>query len=224
MPHTPAPADGRRSFLGRLGLLTGLATLGVRPAHAAAPPRKDPLVHAADDWLDALPAGHRIVFDAISATGAANAGRFCGNWIRSHESGYGVKPDQLGAVIVLRAPATILAFNDAMWAKYPTLGETLRTPDPATGKPWTRNPFLHGEGPAQGVAWPALAALGVRFIVCNGTTSGLAQSMAAGDGGKVATILQELQANQIPNAHQVATGIIGLTRAQEKGFMYGGGS
>lgn len=222
MSDTSRPSDGRRSFLGRLGLFAGLASLDTAPLHAA-PPRKGPLVHAIDAWMDALPSGHRIVFDAISAQGAANAGRFCGNWFRSHESGYGVKADQLGALIVLRAPATIFAFTDAMWAKYPQLGEFVRTPDPSTSKPWVRNPFLTGDGPAQGTQWPALVAMGVHFIVCNGTTTGIAQQIAGGDAARAGEISAELQANQVANAHQMATGIIGLTRAQEKGFAFGGG-
>lgn len=222
-----ASHDGRRSFLTRLSLLLGVPALGgAAPLHAQTG-RRGPLVHEADAWMDALPSGHRIVFDAISTTGASNAGRFCGNWIASNGSGYGLKPDQLGAIIVLRSQATIFAFTDAMWTKYPQLGERLRTADPATSKPYDYNPFLRasrGEGPSQGIVWESLIAQGVHFAVCNGTTSGLAQGMAGGDAAKAAEIKADLIAHQIANAHQMATGIVALGRAQEKGFVFGGGA
>ncbi len=226
MSLPPDARDGRRTFLGRLGLVVGLTSLGVSPLRAATRGH-GPKRHAADAWMDALPRAHRVVFDAISTGGAANAGRFCGNWFASNRSGYELEPGELGAIIVLRANATIFAFTDAMWAKYPVLGERLRTPDPATSKPYDHNPFLRanrGDGPSQGVVWDALVAQGVHFAVCNGTTTGLSQMIAGGDAAKAEEVKADLIAHQIPNAHQMATGIVALTRAQEKGYMFGGGS
>jgi hypothetical protein len=219
--------DNRRSFLGRLSLLLGASTLSGAAPLPAQTRQRGPLVHEADAWMDALPSGHRMVFDAITAGGAANAGRFCSNWFVSNASGYGLKPSQLGAIVVLRSAATIFAFTDAMWAKYPQLGDTLRVTDPATSKPYAFNPFLRatrGDSPSQGVLWETIVSQGAHFAVCNGTTTGLARGMAGGDASKAAEILQELTANQIANAHQMATGIVALGRAQEKGFTFGGGA
>jgi hypothetical protein len=231
----------RRGFLSRLVALVGGTTIGAgaladleaqptpRPASSggASGTNEGPLVHPEDRWLDALPRGHRMVFDAYTAPGAVNAGRYCSNWFRSNLSGYSLKPDQLGGVIVLRAAATIFAFNDAMWAKYPLLGQQTK-PDPATGKPFTFNPFLRpagGEAVAQGVQWKELTDLGVHFAVCNGTTMGLAAAMAgASSGAQTAdAVRQELAANLVPNSHLMATGIVAVGRAQEKGFTFGCG-
>lgn len=233
---TPTPGT-RRGFLARLAALMGgstvaagaLGSLGAQPAARsdAQPGANGPLVHPQDAWLDALPRGHRMVFDAFTLQGAAYAGRFCGNWIRSNESGYGLKATQLGAVIVLRSGATIFAFDDAMWAKYPLLGQQTK-PDPATGKPFTFNPFLRSPGGdvlTQGTQWRELADLGVHFAVCNGTTAGLAAAIAGptADEKAVETVRQEFAAHLIPNGHLMATGIVAVGRAQEKGYTFGCG-
>jgi hypothetical protein len=236
MHHDPeSPLDDRRRFLARAGAMVGASTLGASTLRAAPPdtpsaaPRAtagDPLVHAADAWMNALPGGHRMVWDAFTTPGAVNAGRFCGNWFASNGSGYDLKPSQLGAIIVLRSLATVFAFADAMWMKYPLLGQQLRTMDPTTSKPYSINPFLHperGDSPAQGVSWTPLVAQGVHFAVCAGTTAGLVQAIAASQSLPPDDVLADLVANQIGNAHQMATGIVAVGRAQEKGFTYGGG-
>jgi hypothetical protein len=235
-PQDPAtPLDARRSFLTRVGALIGASTLGASTLHAATPAALrdggraaagDPLVHAADAWMTTLPSGHRMVWDAFTTPGAVNAGRFCSNWMASNGSGYGLKPTQLGAIIVLRSLATVTAFTDAMWAKYPLLGQQLRSMDPTTSKPYTINPFMHperGDTPAQGISWVPLVAQGVHFAVCAGTTAGLVEAIAASQSLSADEVLADLVANQVGNAHQMATGIVALGRAQEKGFTYGGG-
>jgi hypothetical protein len=60
--------------------------------------------------------------------------------------------------------------------------------------------------------------------VCAGTTSGLAQAIASSQSVSAEAVLADLVANQIGNAHQMATGIVALGRAQEKGYTYGGGA
>lgn len=224
-PDTPAD---RRGFLARLGAFLGGSALGGTALGAtplaAQPKPSGPLVHPADAWLDALPRGHRMVFDAYTTAGAVSAGRFCNNWLQSNASGYGLKPDQLGAVVVLRSMATIYAFDDAMWAKYPIIAQQSRLTDPSTSKPYVVNPFLHAGSPAtQGVVWTALVEQGVHFAVCNGTTTMLAGMIAGSDAAAAETVRQELAAHLVPNGHLMATGIVALGRAQEKGFTFGCG-
>lgn len=229
----------RRGFVARLAALVGGASIGAgalavgaqeKPRGAAkkgAAPAAGPLVHPEDAWLDALPRGHRMVFDAFTLGGVLNAGRYCGNWYRSNESGYGLKASQLGAVIVLRSAATIFAFDDYVWGKYPLFGQQTK-PDPSTSKPFTFNPFLRtpgGDALTQGIQWKELAELGAHFAVCNGTTTGLATMIAGekADEKAVEAVRQELAAHLVPNGHLMATGIVALGRAQEKGFTFGCG-
>jgi hypothetical protein len=230
MPTPPAPA-GRRGFLGRLSAFLGAATLGgaASPRFAAAQQRADgPLVHPQDAWIDALPSGHRMVFDAYTTGGAVRAGRFASNWVMSNVTGYGLTQAQLGLIIVLRSQATVYAYDDAMWAKYPQIARLSGLTDPTTKQPFTVNPFLQPgaeSGPTQGVQWQRLVEKGAHFIACNGTTTALAGTIA-GDGADAAAVeavRQELAAHLMPNAHLMATGILGLGRAQEKGFTFGCG-
>lgn len=233
----PRPKPGtRRGFLVRLGAVIGGTsvgagilgpnTVGAQPSLPSPP--SGPLVHPADAWLDGLPRGHRMVFDAFTLPGAVHAGRFCGNWMSSNASGYGLTPGQLGAVIVLRSAATIFAFDDTIWAKYPVFGQQTK-PDPATGKPYSVNPFLRdpsqGDATSQGVEWRSLVAQGVHFAVCNGTTTGLAAAIAgpSATDSAIETVRQELAAHLVANGHLMATGIVALGRAQEKGFTFGCG-
>jgi len=236
----------RRGFLARLATFVGgtsvgagaLASIGAQPPRrapkgspAAAPTAPTaptaPLVHAEDAWLDALPRGHRMVFDAFTLSGVLNAGRYCGNWFRSNESGYGLKPNQLGAVLILRSGATIFGFDDYVWGKYPLFGQQTK-PDPSTGKPFTFNPFLRtpgGDALTQGIQWKELTDFGAHFAVCNGTMTGLASAIAGAtaDEQAVEAVRQDLAAHLVPNAHLMATGIVALGRAQEKGYTFGCG-
>lgn len=225
------PRGTRRGFLARLSALIGGTTagaaLGGASLGAQAPARADgPLVHPEDAWLDTLPRGHRMVFDAFTLAGAVNAGHYCGNWLYSNGTGYGLTSEQLGAVIVLRSRATIFAYNDAIWAKYPLIGENSKLTDPATGKPYAYNPFFRppaANSPSQGVQWTNLSTKGVHFAVCNGTTSSVIDMIAGTDAKAQAAVRAEIVANLVPNGHLMATGIVALGRAQEKGYTFGCG-
>ena len=67
--------------------------------------------------------------------------------------------------------------------------------------------------------------MGVHFAVCNGTTAGLAAAIAGptADEKAVETVRQEFAAHLIPNGHLMATGIVAVGRAQEKGYTFGCG-
>lgn len=215
-------AAGRRGFLARAGaMLGGLALFG-QPASAQARGNDGPLVHPEDAWMDALPRGHRMVFDAPTLSAAAHAGLFAGNFIWSNENGYKLKADQIGVIIVLRHYATAFAFNDAVWAKYgKPISERMKITDPATGESWAKSPFYNPgtfDGPTMGVQWKSLVDKGVHFAVCAAATGNLANIIARATNGKTEDVRQELLAAQMANAHQMATGILAFGRAQEKGF------
>src|SRR5262245_34654955 len=114
----------RRSFLSRLsagaaafGAALGSATAAARAQtpRAAWQPRR----HAQDDWLDALPGQHRLIFDAATAEGLERSLTYTRNYLQANESTYGLKSGDLAVVIVARHLATVFAYDDAMWAKYP---------------------------------------------------------------------------------------------------------
>src|SRR4051794_39316765 len=111
----------RRRFLARLGL--GSAALGTffGSTSARAESRASaagPTPHELDDWMNALPTAHRMVFDTVSAAGARDTQHYAMNVFNANRTGYGLDKHDVGVILVLRHNATPFGFNDAMWDKY----------------------------------------------------------------------------------------------------------
>lgn len=212
----------RRGFLGRVtagaaavaGLLGAGAT--VLRAQAASTRR-----HAADDWMDTLPRGHRLVFDAVSPDGAEASRWWANNFFLANKTGYGVEAQDIGVILVLRHNATAYAYNDAMWAKYGAAFASSMDDlvDPSTQKAPTVNLANRGRATLE-----ALAGQGVHVAFCGMATRRLAGDAARLTGGNVDAIHEELLRNAVRNAHVAPAGIVALSRAQERGytFAYGG--
>jgi intracellular sulfur oxidation DsrE/DsrF family protein len=218
MTDAPKPVDARRSFLSRLAAVA--AAVGAASSRARAAGQNDVPFragrHAEDDWLDGLPGRHRIVFDAITATGADEVRQFASNFFVANRTGYGLTPTDLAIVIILRHWATPFAFNDPMWAKYgPALAKIIGFSDPTTHEAPRSNVYLRS-----GFALTGLIAQGVHFAVCGVATRFLAGGIADAAGGSSAAIYDELAANMIPNSHLVAAGVVAVNRAQERGYTY----
>ena len=78
----------------------------------------EPTPENLDSWLDKPGTRHRMVFDSLTGQGGADALDFANNFIHVNESAYGLKPEQLGVVVILRHMSTPYGYNQAMWAKY----------------------------------------------------------------------------------------------------------
>jgi len=212
LPGRGEPA--RRRFLAQFGIAS--ASLGAIvgsaiPAQAqSAPP--SPRRHAADDWMDALPAAHRMVFDAVSATGAEDIRHYASNVFLANRTGYDVDSRDVGVIIVLRHNATPFAYNDAMWAKYGSAFAAEMKLDPGTAK---ANPANAGSETLD-----AVGRQGAQFAVCAMATRRFA-GIAAHNGGTADAIFEELGKNLIVNAHLTPAGIVAVGRAQERGFAFG---
>ena len=59
---------------------------------------------------------------------------------------------------------------------------------------------------------------GVHFAVCDMATHAYASMAARRISGDFEEIYKELRANPIGNAHFVSAGIVGVNRAQERGY------
>jgi intracellular sulfur oxidation DsrE/DsrF family protein len=218
------PPVARRSFLVRLSSAaaafgtaaaafggTSAATHAQTPAAASADPHWQPARHAQDDWLDHLPGKHRFFFDSVSATGADDAILYANNYFVANKTGYGLNESDLAVVICLRHLATPFAFNDDMWAKYgAAFSERIKFIDPKTKRPAVVN--------VQSAEAAALVKRGVQFAVCDMATHYFAGQAAGKTGGQTDEVYKELQANTIGNCHFVAAGIVGVNRAQERGY------
>ena len=189
-----------------------------------------PASETLDSWLDKPGTRHRMVFDSVSGDGGSEALGYANNFIHVNESDYGLKPEQVGVVVIFRHMATPYGYNDAIWAKYgKKFVEAMKLKDDAAKRATTMNPMLakHPDGdPApKGMEWVAdytlsdLAPKGVQFAVCGLATRAIA-GMIAGKTGNPAPIEAELKANLVPGARIVPAGISTVNRAQEHGYSF----
>lgn len=189
-----------------------------------------PSPEPADSWLDKPGTRHRMVFDSVSGDGGSEALGYANNFVHVNESDYGLKPEQIGVVVIFRHMSTPYGYNDAIWAKYgKKFVDAMKLKDDAAKRGATMNPMLakhpDGDPPPKGMEWVAdytlsdLAPKGVQFAVCGLATKAIA-GMIAGKTGNPAPIEAELKANLVPGARIVPAGISTVNRAQEHGYSF----
>ena len=212
----------RRSFIARLGAAAAAFGLGSSAADAQSPPaaapsaappdtRWQPAREAKDDWLDQIPGKHRLIFDATTPEGVADAIRYTGNFFTGNKNGYGLEPADVAVVIVFRHRATQFAFSDAIWAKYgAALSESEKFTDPKTSAAPIVNVYRSG--------LDAHVKRGVHFAACDLSTHRLAGFIARKTEASADAVYKELTSNAFPNVHFVAAGILAVNRAQERGY------
>ena len=213
----------RRSFLTGLGVSAlGIGAMSaVAEAQAPAAGRFQPARHAADDWMDQIPGKHRVVIDSVSPDGAGSALLFANN-LYENQKGYSLTDGDLAIIIVMRHFATPFAFTDAIWAKYgKPMGEMLKFNDPNTKQPPATNVY-NGAGYGMaltnfGTTIDTLVKHGTRFAICDAATHFVATQLA-GQSGNADAIYKEFAAGTIPNSRFVPAGVVGVTRAQERGY------
>jgi intracellular sulfur oxidation DsrE/DsrF family protein len=183
-----------------------------------------------DSWLDKPGTRHRMAFDSVSGDGGSEALGYADNFIHVNESDYGLKPGQLGVVVIFRHMSTPYGYNDAIWSKYGNkFIEAMKLKDNAAKRAATMNPRLSKDPadkpPPKGLEWATddsiskLASKGVQFAVCGLATKVIA-GLLAGKTGDAAAIEAELRSNLVPNARIVPAGISAVNRAQEHGYSF----
>jgi intracellular sulfur oxidation DsrE/DsrF family protein len=156
----------------------------------------------------------RQLYDII----VVNDGKFLNNVknsLNGLEFGFGIAEKQVQIVAALHGPATMINYDDTMWAKY-KIGELLAVNDPETGRPAIRNIFYSSKiaKPAEGKEDPSdekssyqdksvegLQRRGVKFLACHTATEELAVQIASRlkMTDKPETIVKDLQAHTIPH-------------------------
>jgi len=213
-PPRPSTTPARRQFLGRLGAGSAAfcAAFGSASPAQAQTPVPTPRRHPIDDWMDALPSAHRMVFDAHSSDGLDDVLAYASNVFLANRTGYGVDSHDVGVIVVMRHNAAPYAFTDAMWAKYGgVFASALKLGD---GRPST-NPANRDK------TIDDLVAQGAHFAVCQMAARRFAGMAAHANNAGVDTVLEELSRNLINNAHLTPAGIVAVGRAQERGFAFG---
>ncbi len=228
MTDQPQDVTPRRTFLGRLAagalVLGGASGLGV--ASAVAEPARRARNPFDESWLDRIKGKHKQVFDAT----AINEGMPL-IWphvylITNHEA-YDLDEKDVSAVVIARHEGLAFALNDRIWEKY-KIGEMFKVTDPKTNAPATRNIFAHKADTV--LPWPeaaqdSLAARGVIFAACNVALTVYSGMAAQKMGGDPKAAHDEWAANLLPGVAIAPSGVLAVSRAQEKGctYCYAGG-
>lgn len=198
----------RRGFLTGIGALASL--LGV-PAFAKPAQRES--LEVTDPWMAKVTGKHRVVFHSHEPTQGL-AIRWAQTFLDTQKVSYGIRDDANTVIVGLNGKAVAWCFNDALWAKYTTIGEVVQAPG-------TRNP--------QAAAIASLQARGVLFLACNNSIRAAgqrflpeAQRVSADAREAFAT---EARASLLPGVEVVPAMIVTLQQAQDRGcrYVYAGG-
>ena len=210
----------RRSLMTGLGAAAAAAVLV--PAGAGAQTRASnfrPARHPNDSWMDELKGQHRVFIDSSTANGGAEAILYANNLYMANESGYSLKPADLGIIVCLRHFATPFGYNDAAWKKYgKAFSSIMKFNDPKTGLPPSSNLMNADYGfalPNLGVTLKSLIDRGTRFAICDMATNFFAMQIAQDIGATKDSVYKELIASAIPSGRFVPAGVVATTRAQE---------
>jgi len=226
----------RRAVIGAGALLVG-ATGVAMPAGAQTDNTGlpwQPMPEAQDGWMDKPGTRHRLMFDSTAASAAESAMFYADTYYAANKSGYGLDPQALGVILVLRHMATPFGYNDTVWAKHgAAFADKLKLAGEQAIRATKNNPLLSAandgkakndpkskDGDDAPVTLATLAAKGARFAVCGVATQGIAAQLAKGSDASAKAIEDELKANLIPGAVIVPAGIVAVDRAQEHGYAF----
>lgn len=199
----------RRSFFSRLVGAGALGSLFATPAAAAS--SFEAAKHEQDDWFESLPGSHRVIFDTWTHEKFREGVQFAGNFYRANKDAYKLTDKDLAVVMGVRHHTQPFVFNDAMWAKYGKhFSARMQFTDPQTKQPPTTNLL--------GAQLVALVKQGMHFSVCSLTTRAYTKIISDATGVGQDDVFKELAANTLGPAHFVPAGVVGVARAQERGY------
>lgn len=208
----------RRTFMGALASLAGLAIPGGAEALArgAAPPLPDGPWDLS--WLDTLKGKHRQVF-SIGQLAGHYPMHVVNNWLNAHQEVFGLKPPDVNPVVGISVSYPVNAV-DALWEKY-ELGRRWELKDPQTGEWAKRNIYLDHmpAGNAETGVRP-LQARGAIFWQCNNALNAVVRDLARDTNQQFDAVRAELLAGLNPGVKLIPAHTMVLGLAQERGFAY----
>lgn len=202
-----------------IALLVGSTLVAWAPTSSAAV--IETTAAAAPDWLDALDAPHRMLFDAAQPAGGAPLVHTL-NYYESWKQAEGIGDSDVDAVVTLYGATTFHGLDDAMWAKY-GLGEMMGQSDP-TGAAYTRNPWrvdpIFDGSPIAPAGIEPLAERGATFLICNNALTYFSGKVAAAHGLDAAEVYAEMKAHILPQVTLVPAMVVAIDQAQSAGISY----
>jgi intracellular sulfur oxidation DsrE/DsrF family protein len=199
------PPTARRDFLGRLAALG--ASIGLLPGHPIGA-AEGPAATVEDPWMKRVSGTHRVVFHSHLPTEGL-ALRWAQTFLDTQKTVYGVREDDCAVMVGLNGRSIGWFFNEALWAKYPSIGEVM-------GMPGGRNPMTE--------AVAILARRKVMLLACgNSIRASGGRFLPAADRAdreRVSAFADEVRAGLLPGIEVVPAMIVTLQQAQERNFRY----
>lgn len=220
----------RRRFVGTvLGSAAAMAAAPLLPLTYAAAGAQSPTGEAVPSsqwdmsWVNRVTGDHRMAFDAPEVEGGLVLIQ-ARNWMAGNAEVYGVRDEQMTAVLVIRHNAVPMVMNDAMWEKH-ALGELLEINDPRTGQPARRNPFVGIQPGDRTMIYSdggldTLIQRGAVALACSLALRNRAGAYARRANRPAPEVLEEVLAHLLPGVTVMPNGIFALGRAQEAGCGY----
>jgi intracellular sulfur oxidation DsrE/DsrF family protein len=226
--HAHDTASARRGFIGRiLAGAAGLVAVGSTPrildaattAGSAGSRSRDP----GDDWMKALTAPHRTVFDVTAHKNGKPLGQ-AKNFLDAWRDAFKTPEHDVNLIIGVHGEAAPFVLNDALWERY-TIGQQYEVTDGGTKSAATRNVFISAHAAAAALVTPdqsveTLQQRGVRFIICMNTIANTTKKLAAAGLGAPDEIHAALLAGLLPGVITVPALNVALTQLQERGVKY----
>ena len=212
----------RRAFLGTVGAGALAASLEVQASAAPAPA---PAAGGKWDvsWAERLNRKHRAVFDSTTFAGGAGLFRAL-LWKHEYRDVYGTAPEDMNAVLVVRAEAIWLAMNDVFWKTY-NVGEENSFKAREPGKFRTSNPVASTPAGAP----PDFADANIPRFVASGDVV-LACHRAFGEVVDLVRKVDKLATDEeaetkattflLPGVVMQPSGVFAALRAQDAGCHY----
>ena len=181
--------------------------------------------HAQDNWLDELPGQHRLLLDTTSATGLGNALLYANNFLNSSQAElrpegrrFGCRDRGAASLDHVRVQRRDL---DQVRRHHVAADQLQRSAD-LRSRPRSTSTTRRRIGGAGklGNTLDAVLKRGVHLAVCQTATRLFVGGLAQSTGGTADAVYKEVVGNLMPNSHMVPSGIVSLSRAQERGFTF----
>lgn len=215
----------RRAALAAIVAVSSITIGAVRVAQAAAahaPSSTTKSIEPSSRWLKGLKAKHRQFFDNPAPNGGVALVHVL-NYYDTYNKAFGVKDEDINAVLTFYGGTTFYGLDDAAWAKY-QIGEFLDTNDPATGKPavanpWRTAPVILG-ATFQAASLESLEKRGATLILCNNALEIFSGMLAAKRGLDVNVVYKDLKEHILPGVDLVPGMVVAVEQAQRAGLSY----
>lgn len=228
--HSPAPGSrhpDRRRFLGQVAGVAAAAAGGMAlsPAELSAAELPSPVTDTWDvAWAERLSGRVRGVFDspAIEDGGALFRALM---WMNQNKEVYGLKDEEMNAVLVIRHAAIPMVASDEYWERY-KVGKKLKVTDWSVNKPARRNPFIEHPSPdgktaaGGGYSLGALMQRGGIVLACNLAFGQIVYEVGKEEKLQGPAARARALTYLFPGVILQPSGVFGVMRAQAGGCAY----